>query len=89
MTKKIQGVRYKKWKSPNGRGRYAGRVHLMFYRRESKEWLFVCGKRGGEWGAQGQETDDKAIVTCVGCKKHAPDIVERMDEDVPDLWDLQ
>lgn len=97
MSRQLKGVKYRKFKSPDGGGdgrkRYAGRVHLQFYDKSVKAWRFVCGKRdGGEvlmyMGAPGDTIDDEEPVTCVKCGKHAPDVVEMMDT-IPDLDDFQ
>lgn len=85
MVLQVRGVRYRKWKTPNGR--YVGRVHLQYYDRLNKAWRFVCGKRD-DWGVPGDTVDDEIPVTCLSCTKHAPDVVERMDT-IPNLEDFQ
>lgn len=99
MSRQLKGVKYRKFKSPDGGGyntgrrRFQGRVHLQFFDKSVKAWRFVCGKRDGGaalmyCGAPGDIVEDEEPVTCVKCGKHAPDVVEFMDT-IPDLDDFQ
>ena len=91
----VRGTKYKKVKA-RGRGRFVGRVHLVFWYHDPewdrKYWKFVCGKRQSaalEFDLDGaQPVDDSEPTTCMGCIKHAPDVVEYMD-DIPSLDDFQ
>lgn len=93
-SKTIRGTKYRHFKSPDGKGRYAGRVHVQFYDREVKAWRFICGKMDGGpalgyCGAPGREMEDSDVhTTCRGCLKHT-EVIDKLDADVPDLEDFQ
>ena len=77
--------------APNSRRPgYSGRVHLQFFDRQSGQWWFVCPRREGDsvWGVSGEVVESDAVVTCVNCIKHGPEIVEKMDR-IPSLDEFQ
>lgn len=93
--RQVHTVKYRKWKSPNSaasrtRRAYVGRVHLQFYSKIYAHWIFVCSKPNelDMGGPRGEVTDDFEVVTCMRCRKHAPEVVEIMD-DIPSLDDFQ
>lgn len=95
----VRGTKYRKFRGYSQAARkggtwynpgYVGRVHLQFYSKVDKAWNFVCGKPNQHdlGGARGEIVEDDIPVTCVRCNKHAPDVVEYMD-DIPSLDDFQ
>lgn len=93
MSRTVKGTKYRKWKGRNsspqrGRPGYSGRVHLQYWAKTEKTWLFLCGKRDEWGGGRGDVVDDDTPITCTRCVKHAPDVVEKM-EDVPSLDEFQ
>jgi hypothetical protein len=95
MTKEVKGTKYRKVKQRSGRGRYSGRVHLVFWFKEDRYWKFVCGKQQSEalgWDLNAYDVPDNAVVTCTHCIKFAPDVVEKMKavetKNVDDLEEL-
>lgn len=93
MTRMVKGTRYRKVQDRGSGARYGGRVHLIFWCTDLelyrlKHWRFVCGKRQPDYDLDCNDVDDETPVTCRACNKHAPDVVERM-EDIPSLEDFQ
>lgn len=92
----VKGTRYKKVRDRGGGTRYGHRVHLVFWCEEPERfhrahWRFVCGKLQSpalEFDLNANDVDDLERVTCRGCNKQAPDVVERMGT-FPDIMEFQ
>lgn len=81
----VKGTKYKKVQARYSSRRYPRVVHLVFWYHDEqwqrKYWKFVCGKvqhASLEFDLEADEVHDGAQITCRGCAKQAPDVVEKM-----------